>query len=91
MKEYAHQITQWRDTHGQIFSTKIEALYSSYKAKRHDLGMQCMLLTYRASNDSYDRLKDSIDELANVHDAIVKERLVIGDKWEPPEDEEEQA
>jgi hypothetical protein len=82
MEKYACQIIKWRDTHGQVYETKLEALYSSYKAKRHDLGMQCMLLTYRASKDNYDALKQHIDGLAEIHDAIVMERVAAEKRGE---------
>jgi hypothetical protein len=75
MKEYATHIAKWADTEGTVYNTKLEALYSSYKAKRREIGMQCMLLTYRASKDNYDALKLHIDELAIIHETIYSERF----------------
>jgi hypothetical protein len=82
MIQYAQRIIQWADTCGQVHETKLEALYSSYKAKRHEIGMECMLLTYRASKEHYDKLKAHIDELAMIHETIVTERFVAVERGE---------
>lgn len=68
------KLTMYRSTDGEVFLTAVECLYHEYRRIRKELSIRANLLSHWNGVNSYQRIRELVDELEDIQNEIIRQR-----------------